>query len=71
MHSKKGQIHLDCFNDTDDLLLSLQDSREVAVQKSFVKFNELLEPSQFIFLVYCKHANVQVLKNSISTESFE
>ena len=45
MHSKKGQIHLDCFNDTDDLLLSLQDSSEIAVQKSFVKFNELLKPS--------------------------
>lgn len=45
MNSEKGQIHLDCFNETNDLLLSLQDSCEVAVQKSFVKFDEFLESS--------------------------
>ena len=61
MHSEQSSVYLDCFYDTDDLFLCLQQSGEIQMEQSLVEFYESLESCQIVIFIDCKHSDIEIL----------
>ena len=53
MNCKQSQIYFDCFDHSDDLFLSSEQSSQIQVKQPLIEFYEFFETFKFIFFVNC------------------